>query len=154
MKRLVVVVFVLVALTALAADQLSVQVRQARLRGRPSYLGPATTEVAYGTRLTLLESRGPWRRLRAPDGSEGWLHESALTEKKLKLAAGENVDTSADSDELALAGKGFNEEVENAFKKDHGDIDYAWVDRMAAWKVSPEEAVRFLAAGDVKGGQR
>lgn len=153
MKRLVLMVLVLVALTALAAEQLSVQVRQTKLRGRPSYLGPATTEVTYGTRLTVLEARGPWRKLRTPDGAEGWLHESALTEKKLQLAAGDNVDTAADSDELALAGKGFNEEVENAFKEGHADIDYTWVDRMAGWTVSPEEAARFLAAGDVKGGE-
>lgn len=155
MTRTVLVVLLLLALTALAADQLSVQVRDAKLRARASYLGPATGNVAYGDQLTVLESRGPWRRLRADDGTTGWLHESALTTKKIKLAAGaEDAAIAADQDELALAGKGFSEEVEQAFKDENGDVDYTWVDRMANWTVTPEEAVAFLEAGKVKGGSR
>jgi hypothetical protein len=154
MSRTVLVLALALALTALAAEQLSVQVREASLRARPSYLGPATGEVGYGTRLTVLESRGPWRKLLADDGTEGWLHESALTTKKIKLAAGDgDVAAGADTDELALAGKGFNEDVERAFKTENRDADYTWVDRMATWTVTPEEALAFLAAGKVTGGQ-
>ncbi|MEZ4386433.1 MAG: SH3 domain-containing protein [Candidatus Krumholzibacteriia bacterium] len=155
MNRFVLVLVVVLALTALAAEQLSMQVRQASLRSRPSYLSAATVEVAYGARLTVLETRGAWRKLRTADGAEGWLHESALTEKRVQLSAGQgDVQTGADTDELALAGKGFNEEVEKAFQADNRQIDYTWVDRMASWTVTPEEAVAFLAAGEVKGGQR
>lgn len=155
MSRTVLVLVLALALSALAAEQLSVQVREASLRARPSYLGPATGEVGYGTRLTVLESRGPWRKLRADDGVEGWLHESALTTKKIKLAAGDgDVDAGADIDELALAGKGFNEDVEQAFKTENRDIDYTWVDRMATWTVTPEEAMAFLASGQVTTGGR
>ena len=61
--------------TALAAQQLSVQVREAKLRQRPSYLGATADAVAYGTRVEVLETRGRrgggkrrlfWHGLRPP----------------------------------------------------------------------------------------
>jgi len=147
-----------IALAALAAQQLSVQVQETKLRTRPSYLAPPTVDVGYGMRLTVLEERGPWRRVEAPSGETGWLHESALTDKKLKLQSGDtDVQTMADSKELALAGKGFSAEIEDAYQESNQAVDFTWVDRMAAWKVTPERAAQFLAAGDVhppEGGTR
>ncbi|HOX26118.1 MAG TPA: SH3 domain-containing protein [Candidatus Krumholzibacteria bacterium] len=150
------VALLLLCLTALAAQQFSVQVRETRLRQTPSYLGATTASVTYGTRVTVLETRGPWRRVQATDGRTGWLHESALTERQLTLAAGDrDVATGADTDEIALAGKGFSPEVEREFKKQNRDVDFAWVDRMATWNVTPDEALAFLAEGKVTppGGQ-
>ncbi len=155
MTRIVLVVTLVVANSALAAQQLSVQVRTAKLRARPSYLAATTAGVEYGTRLTVVEESGPWRKLRADDGRTGWLHESALTTKKIKLSAGDkDVEVGADQSELALAGKGFNAEVEEAFKESDAEADYTWVDRMAGWMVTPEEAMAFLSAGQVEGGAR
>ena len=46
------------------------------------------------------------------------MHSSALTTKTIVLKAGaENVRTSATGGEIALAGKGFSEEVEKQYKK-------------------------------------
>ena len=61
---LVSLALLIIALAALAAEQFSVQVRSTGLRQRPSYLGPVTTELSYGTRVEVLESRGPWRQVR------------------------------------------------------------------------------------------
>jgi len=148
----------LIALAALAAQQLSVQVRSTSLRQRPSYLGPVTTEVIYGTRVEVLETRGPWRHVRTPDGKTGWMHDSALSEKKLGLQAGESdAQVAADSDELALAGKGFNEQVERTYREENPQVDYTWVDRMAAWRVTPAESQEFLQRGAItphEGGLR
>jgi hypothetical protein len=146
------------ALTALAAQQLSVQVRESHLRERPSYLGAAGSAVAYGTRVEVLTTRGPWRQVRTPSGQTGWLHESALTDKKLSLESGDaDAAVAADSDELALAGKGFSEEVERTYREGNRAVDYAWVDRMARWRVSPEESREFLDRGEItphEGGLR
>ena len=148
----------LLAVVALAAQELSVQVREGVLRERPSYLAAGTVPVAYGLRLTVVGEQGPWRRVTTPDGREGWLHVSALTEKKLQLASGDtDARVGADGDEIALAGKGFNAEVERSFQDANQDVDYTWVDRMAAWRVSPADAAAFLAAGEVRpraGGAR
>jgi len=55
---------------------------------------------------------------------------------------------------LALAGKGFNSDVEAQFKKTHKDIDFSVVDKMEKIKISSSEMQAFLKDGDVapKGG--
>jgi len=47
---------------------------------------------------------------------------------------------------VALAGKGFNKEVEAQYK-DEKQLDYTWVDRMEGYRVSPEQVLAFLQAG-------
>ena len=142
---------------ALAATQMhSVQIKSGNLRSRPSFLGKVVSEVHYGDRLTTLSSSRGWTKVRDSDGREGWIHTSALTEKKIVLSSGDQtVDTTASSDELALAGKGFNEEVEAQFKSTNPDIDYTWVDKMEKMKITTEQAIAFLDAGQIepKGGE-
>ena len=146
---------------ALAASEemMSIQVKQGQLRSLPSYLGKVTATVDYGTRLQVAEKQGEWIKLSSADGkTSGWIHSSALTKKQIKLAAGDkNAETAASSGELALAGKGFNSDVEAEFKTKNKDIDFTWVDKMAKIKVPQNEMEEFLKKGGVKpaeGGAR
>lgn len=145
------------AVTAWAATQMmSVQVREGQLRERPSFLGKVVAGVQYGDRMTVLSTQAGWTRVKTGSGQTGWIHSSALTEKKVVLKAGDvDADTAASGEELALAGKGFNNEVEGEFKAENPDVDYAWVDRMEKMTVSIDESIAFLAAGGVepKGGE-
>ncbi len=143
-------IVVLVAMCAWAAQQMSVQVKETQMRAKASFLGASVAKLAYGAQVTVLEEKSPWLRVRAAGGKEGWVHQSALTTKKVQLASGgKNAGTGAGNDELALAGKGFSAEVEESFKAANEDLDFAWVDRMETWKVSAEDAEEFLAAGQV-----
>jgi len=147
----------LAAVTAWAASQMmSVQVREGQVRERPSFLGKVVTDVEYGDRMTVLSSQGGWTKVRDGDGKTGWIHTSALTEKKVVLKAGDiDAETAASGEELALAGKGFNDEVEAEFRSGNPDVDYDWVDRMERMVVPVDEAVDFLADGGVepRGGE-
>lgn len=139
------------AATVLAAQQLTVQVRETQLRERPSYLGSGIKTVTYGMRLSVLAEQGPWRKVATLDGRQGWLHISVLSEKRLRLQSGEtDVAGGTDLDEIALAGKGFTEEVEQVFRENNEDVDFVWVDRMIGWVLTPEEAAAFLASGEVE----
>ena len=136
----------------------SVQVREGQLRDRPSFLGKKVAVVAYGDRVVQLEEKAGWMKVRGAPGVEGWIHGSALTEKTIVLKAGEqDVATGASGDELALAGKGFNEEVEGKYRASNPNVDFTWIDRMETWKVTAEQAFAFLEAGEVRvaegGGQ-
>ena len=146
----------LLAITAWAATQMmSVQVREGQLRERPSFLGKVVTGVEYGDRMTVLSSQGGWSKVKTGSGKVGWIHTSALTEKKVVMKAGDiDAETAASGEELALAGKGFNAEVEGEYKANNPDADYTWVDRMEGMVVSIDESIAFLEAGDVepKGG--
>lgn len=138
-------------LAAGAADQMSVQVQNAQLRADASFLAKMTGQVAYGARVTVLQARGDWRQVQAAGGPTGWLHQSALTKKVISMKAGaQDVATAASGDELALAGKGFNSDVEADFKNKNKDIDFTWIDRMEKIKVSMDEITRFLNDGQVK----
>jgi Bacterial SH3 domain len=142
----------LVAGLAWAAGQvMNVQVRSSRVRSRPSFLGSTVTEVAYGSQVTVNSHQGPWVQVTVPGGQAGWLHESALSEEELIMVSGSTeAETGASGEEIALAGKGFNDQVENEYKKNHDDLDYTWVDLMEKMVISPEQAEEFLVAGQVQ----
>ena len=129
----------------------SVQVREGKLREKPSFLGKIVATVAYGDPMTQVDEKTGWMKVRNATGVEGWIHASALSEKKIVLRSGDtDVETGASGDEIALAGKGFNEEVEKKYRDTHPEVDFTWVDRMEGWRVSPEEALAFLNEGLVQ----
>ena len=140
---------------AATGKMMSVQVKDAQLRDKPSFIGKVVGALAYGDRVEVQESQGAWARVGLPGGAAGWIHTSALTSQKVVLSAGkDNAKVGASGDELALAGKGFNSDVEAQFKKTHKDIDFSVVDKMEKIKISSSEMQAFLKDGDVapKGG--
>jgi SH3-like domain-containing protein len=142
-----------IAAAALAAApvMMSVQVKSGQIRATPSYLGQLVAPLNYGDRLQVLEQQGEWCKVTAPGGQSGWVHNSALTKKKVVLKAGaQDAQTAASDDELALAGKGFNKEVEADFKAKNKNIDFAWVDKMEKFKVAPGSMQQFLKEGGIQ----
>jgi SH3-like domain-containing protein len=134
-----------------AQEFLSVQVREGQLRATPSFLGSVTAVLAYGDRVELLEDKGAWKRIALGGGKvKGWVHESAVSAKRIALRAGTaSVQTGATGGELALAGKGFNPRVEAEFRNKNKNLDYAWVDRMETFAVKPAQMLAFLKQGQV-----
>lgn len=138
-----------VGLASLAAEQMSVAVRQAPVRDRASFTGKVIATLAYGDRVTIEEVKGDWLRIsHAPKSvTSGWVSRSALQTQEIALKAGDKaVGTSASSGEVALAGKGFSEEVEAEYRKDK-KLNYAAVDEMTTYQVSPEAVAEFIAQG-------
>lgn len=155
------ITFFLICLTGFAAfavgqSMMSVQVRKGEIRLTPSFLGRIVALLSYGDRVYVLEQKGSWTKVGLSRGiSDGWIHSSALTRKKIILKAGaQDVQTAASSDELALAGKGFNQQVESEFRVKNPNLDFTWVDRMEKFVVSEKQMKKFLKEGEVfpKGG--
>jgi hypothetical protein len=129
--------------------QMYVQIKETQVRATPSFMGKILgVPLAYGDRVTVLAEQNGWARISLPSGKgEGWVNLSALTKKRVVLkSGGENVGTGASSGEVALAGKGFNQEVENKYKQDK-NLDYSWVDKMETFTVSSEQVLAFLEQG-------
>jgi len=151
---------IVLACTTLAggAAEMSVQVKSGQVLETPSFLGKVVTKVNYGDRMQVLEQQGDWSKVTAPDGKSGWMHSSALTKKKIAMKAGsQNAQTGASGDELALAGKGFNSDVEADFKAKNRNVDFTWVDKMEKIKVPAESKQQFLKDGGIQpaeGGKR
>jgi hypothetical protein len=153
-RKTSILVVLLICFTGLAAfavgtSMMSVQVKSGELRLTPSFLGKIVARLYYGDRIYVIEEKGSWRRVGLSAGAaEGWIHASALTPKKIVLQAGaKDVETAASSDELALAGKGFNQQVESEFKAKNPNLDFAWIDKMETYVVSEKEMKQFLKTG-------
>ena len=128
---------------------MSVQVRQGQVRATPSFLGKIVATLSYGDRVETIEAKGGWVKVVVPGKqATGWVHGSALTAKRIVLKAGSRREqAAASSGELALAGKGFNADVEAEFRKKNGNLDFGSIDRMQAVKVSPERIDAFVRDG-------
>jgi len=130
---------------------MSVQVRSSQLRLSPSFLARVVELVSYGDRVSMLQRQAGWAEVRTIKGGQGWIHESALSDKKIVLNPGkEAARVDASGKEITLAGKGFNPETERDFRSRHAEADFASVDRMEAIKLSPKQIQSFLKTGSLK----
>ena len=159
-KLLPVVLLCLVAIGVWAASAgiMSVQVKQSELRASPSGLASVVASVKLGDPLTVIEEKGAWTKVSTQGGATGWIPSTSLVKGTMKVqAGGKDAQTGASSDEMSLATKGFNSQVEADFKNQHKDIDFSWVDKMIRIKVAAEEMRNFLKQGLVeaeKGGAK
>jgi len=148
---LVLLVVLGVSMSVNAEETMSVQVKESEVRATPSFLGKIVAKVVYGDRVTVTGKSGSWTKVSLKGGTpQGWMHASALTTKRIVLKAGQtNVKSGTSQDELALAGKGFNDQVEASFMKQNQKLDYTWVNLMETFKVKSELMNAFLVQGEV-----
>lgn len=132
------------------ATSLSIQVEEGQVRSTPSFLGEIVDKVVYGESVELVKEQGPWRMVNTKR-KPGWIHQSAVSESKVELVPGGNVNEGASGKEIALAGKGFNPEVENAYKAGHQQISFAWVDNMEKFTVKNADIEQFMKQGGLRG---
>ncbi len=144
--------FVLVLAGAVWSDSgmMSVQVKEGQLRSTPSFLGTIVCPVPYGERVEMKQKQGDWCEVKSSKNMTGWIHQSALTTKQVVLSSGGQAQTAATGQEVALAGKGFNSDVEAQYKRNNARLDFTWVDRMETFTVSRNQMISFLDEGKVK----
>jgi uncharacterized protein YgiM (DUF1202 family) len=127
-----------------------VAVRTVQLKSSTGFFAGNRGALSYGDQVTVLQTKGKWAEVRSSARSSlsGWINSSNLTTRRI-LATGSA--TSASANEIALAGKGFNEEVENAYRA-NGGVNYADVDQTETQRVSDQELYTFLTEGHLSLG--
>lgn len=151
--KILAVLLVLCAGITFAAS-MSVQVKKSKLRATPSQLGRIVATVKYGDAVQVESSKRGWYAVTTKDGKKGWLHESVLSKKPILMRAGTtDAEIGVSSDEVALAGKGFNEQVEDKLKADKS-LDFTWVDRMMTFDISEDQIIAFRSQGNLPGGEQ
>lgn len=135
---------------AAVAGAMQVQVEKGQVRAQPSFLGRVVTTLGYGQTVNAVAEQGSWVKVQMAGGEAGWMAASALSSKRITArqtsgAAGSN----ASADDLALAGKGFSASIENEFKKQNPNINFAAVNRMERDKASTSEMRDFIAEGSL-----
>lgn len=127
------------------ADRIAV--REGVLRQSPSPFGAIKKKIPYDTEVTVEKKQEGWVLLSAPES--GWLHGSALStsQQSLKMAPGKASRAGAVAEkEVALAGKGFDKNVEAAYRKEHGQLRYDLMDRVERITVPEAEVKKFAEA--------
>ncbi len=145
-------VIILAAVSLGAGEMMSVQVNSAQIKSRPSFAAPTLGVLSYADRVEVLEGARGWKKVQNTAGVSGWIHGSALSPKEIVLSSGGQVSSGASSEEVALAGKGFNSEIEQEYKLE-SELDFTWVDTMASWEIPYETLAAFLENGNLEGAQ-
>ncbi|MDR1948679.1 MAG: SH3 domain-containing protein [Spirochaetaceae bacterium] len=156
MKRYGILIVLAILITGFAAAQ--------NLRGRTMYVSTKIVELKsstgffadvlgtleYGDQVTVLEENGKWVEVRAAKSASltGWTASANLTTKRIVSSGNRNT---ASADELALAGKGFSEDVENAYRRDAA-VSYTEIDNMEAQDIPEGELYNFLVEGRLTPG--
>lgn len=136
------------ALTAAAAyaSTITVLVQQTALRKRPQSYSPSVGTAKLGQRFESSGLEAGFHKTPA-----GYIHSSAVTERKVKLGSADSVGGSASAEEVTLAGKGFNAQVEKSYGAKNGDANFAAVNAMERRSVPEAELFDFLRAGGLMG---
>ncbi|MDD8027491.1 MAG: SH3 domain-containing protein, partial [Acidobacteriota bacterium] len=117
------------ALLAAAADTVTVKVQSSAIRQNPQFFAPVVAAVRAGDKLVKLAEAGGWLQVKSAAGASGWIHAGAVATSRLNLASsGTGLKTQASASEVALAGKGFNKQVEDSYKSKNPKLDFAAVD--------------------------
>lgn len=145
--------FLLLAAAALAASAVlaatvTVLVQETKVRKRPQFFAPAVATAKLGDSFDATGPASGWYKT-----DSGWLHESAVTAKKVRVDASASAGGGASAEEVTLAGKGFNAQVEQSYGAKHPEADFAGVGRMEERGVPDAEVLRFLRAGGLLAGE-
>lgn len=128
---------------------LTVRVLRAKVLESPSYIAPQAGTVSRGEKLTFQQARGLWYRV---DGTlSGWIHKSNIVEQDVELSARPGGGVGASSDEVELAGRGFTPQVEDEYRRDNPDLDFAHVDAIEGTDLVQNDLASFVSEGELRG---
>ena len=129
---------------AVRGGTMYVAAKTVELKSSTGFFASSRGSLAYGASVTVLQIKGKWAEVRSVANSSvsGWTAVANLSAKRIVSGA----TSGATANEVALAGKGFNQEIENAYKA-KGSLNYADVDWTEAQKVSMQELQAFIVEG-------
>ncbi len=132
------------------AGTVRVVTRENAVREQCRFFAPVKVKVSYGDALEVLSEDGDWFMVKFEE-QEGCIHQSAVTEKRLKRKkTGTATAGTATEEEVALAGKGFNPQVEKRYREEHPDAEFATVDYIEGIDVPEEALLEFIESGGLK----
>ncbi|GBU26598.1 hypothetical protein R84B8_00108 [Treponema sp. R8-4-B8] len=156
MKRSVFIFCLILFVTGFAAAQvkaggtLYVSIKTLTLKSGTGFFASNRGTLNYGDRVTVIRVNGKFVEVKSAANSSltGWAATANLSAKQIVTG---NTST-ATAKEVSIAGKGFNQEVENSYKNQKSNLNYADVDRAEAIKSREDDVKRFLEEGRLRMG--
>jgi hypothetical protein len=157
MKKIVVVFCMCVCVGAVLPAQarkggtMYITAKTIELKSDTGFFASARGTLKYGAAVTILQIDGKWAEVRSVGGTSvsGWTAVANLSSKRI-VSSGVS---GATSNEVALAGKGFDQKTENAYKA-RGRLNYADVDRTETQKVTKQDLRNFIVEGHLLQGDK
>ena len=148
--RILFTLFLLVGVVVvlLLADTLIVKIKTTHIRKDPQFYAQSLAVLQAGDAVETISTQGGWIKVRTTGGVTGWVHSSAVEQKKFKISAlDKSLKTQASASEVALAGKGFNKQVEESFRESNPDLSFVLVDTMLLVVIPSAKIQAFLKEG-------
>jgi len=135
--------------TYVSAGTMNVQIKSAALKTTPSFLAQTIATLHYGDSVNTLQENGEWIEVKS-SSKKGWLHTSALTAKEIILTStSKTAPKNVSSNEVMMAGKGFNAQVENQYRHQNPSLRFDLVDKMEKYSVSSDTQRQFVKNGQL-----
>jgi len=155
MKKMIIAFCMVLFITGMVSAQVSrggtlyVAIKTVTLKSSTGFFAGNRGTLNYGDRVTVLQVSGRFVEVRSATNSSisGWTPSANLSTRQIVSG---NTST-ASAREVALAGKGFNQEVENAYRAE-GNLNYADVDTVERITVSETDLRQFLTEGRLSTG--
>ena len=134
---------------AAAAETVKVTTKENAVRSDCRFFAPVKQKVVLGDALTVTGRKGDWIQV-SVKGGKGCIHKSAVETRSFAAAGRGAAAGGASSDEVSLAGKGFNPQVEAGYRKSGKGLNYAAVDEISKYSVSEKSLETFVQQGGLK----
>ncbi|WP_461257896.1 hypothetical protein [Treponema sp. R80B11-R83G3] len=153
MKKILIVVCLAFFIAGFAAAQvgpngtLYVAVKTLDLK---SLAGKKVATLSYGDKVTVTQVNEKSVEVKsATDPSLiGWAPSANFSAKKIVVGSA----STTSAKEVALAGKGFNQDIENSYST-QGEVDFADVDKIEAITADETVLMRFIQEGHLSAGK-
>lgn len=132
------------------AASMTVQVREVDVKSQPNYMSSSVGKLGFGSKVETSSEEGSWVRISEPSG---WIPKTSITKRSVDVNTDQKFSgRSASHDETALAGKGFNPQVEAQYKKDNPSMvsAYSKVDWLETQTIPLPVLQLFAASGKLK----
>ena len=159
MRKLLCVIFLALIVAGAAFAQISkggtawVSAKSISIKSSTWFFASSKGTMYYGDQVTVLQVSGSWAEIRSAADANltGWISTANLSAKRIAASGGTS---SASASEVALAGKGFNADVEREYKS-QGNLNYGAVDWTEEIAVPDDDLLQFITEGRLaEGGSR
>jgi hypothetical protein len=140
------ILILLLFATNLLAEPFTVITKTNAIRELPRFFAKVKANVRYGDIVDTLNKEGDWFKVKF-NNITGFIHKSAIEKRKIDTKATFNQEYTTSEGEITLAGKGFNPQVESAFKNKYPMMRYDLVDKVEKYNVSDQDLLSFIRSG-------
>ena len=119
-----------------------VSARTVTLKSSTGFFASNQGTVSYGDQVSVLQVSGNWAEVRS-ESLTGWINSNNLSVRRIVPSPST---VGATASEVALAGKGFDRDIENAYRAE-GNLNYSDVDRTETLTVSQDVLFHFITEG-------